>query len=97
MALNRYILTANVTVGADAAATMAAGEPGTGGAAGFGNAASVSPPTATKYGLNPAVTFLKGTPVLLDPAGSVFSAIGAGNLRNWVQGQDDVGHAGLAN
>jgi hypothetical protein len=27
----------------------------------------------------------------------LYQAIGASNLRAWVQGQDDVGHAGLAN
>ncbi len=36
MALNRYTLTATVTIPAAAAATVVAGEPGTGGAAGFG-------------------------------------------------------------
>ena len=97
MALNRYILVNTVTVAADVAATVVAGEPGTGGPAGFGNAASISPPTANKYGVNPSVTFLKGTPIVLDPAGSLFAAIGATNLRAYVQGSDDVGHAGLAN
>jgi hypothetical protein len=57
---------------------VVAGEPGTGGAAGFGSAQSVSPPTAGKYGLNPAVTFTKGTPIVLDPASALFAAIGAG-------------------
>lgn len=27
----------------------------------------------------------------------LYQAIGAGNLRAYVQGQDDVGHAGVAN
>ena len=43
MALNRYVLTATVTVPADTIATVVAGEPGTGGASGFGSAQSVSP------------------------------------------------------
>jgi hypothetical protein len=34
---------------------------------------------------------------VLDPAGSVYAAIGAGNLRAYVQGQDDVGHVALSN
>jgi hypothetical protein len=96
MALSRYVLTATVTVAADVAATVVAGEPGTAGAAGFGNTASVSPPTATKYGLNPSVTFLKGTAIVLDPAGSLFAAIGAGNLRAWAD-TEAVGHAALSN
>ena len=39
MALARYVITSAVTVPAGTAATPAAGEPGTGGAAGYGNAA----------------------------------------------------------
>ena len=37
MALSRYVITAPVTVPAGTPATPTAGEPGTGGAAGFGN------------------------------------------------------------
>jgi hypothetical protein len=32
----------------------------------------------------------------LDPAGPLYAAIGVGNLRARVQGQDDAGHAALA-
>lgn len=96
MALNRYVLVADVTLAADTASAVTAGEPGTGGAAGFGNSASVSPPTATKYGLNASVKLLKGTPIVLDPAGSVFSAIGAGNLRAWAD-TEAVAHSGISN
>lgn len=98
MALTRYVLTANVTITPDVAATLVAGEPGTGGAAGFGNAATASPATATKFGLWPQ-TFLAGTAIVLDPvpANGLYAAIGAGNLRPYVQGQDDVGHAALSN
>jgi hypothetical protein len=38
-------------------------------------------PETTKYGLNPSVTFTKGTPIMLDPAGSLFAAIGSGNIK----------------
>jgi len=38
MALQRYVVTATVTVPAGTAATPVAGEPATGGAAGFGSA-----------------------------------------------------------
>jgi hypothetical protein len=88
MALNRYVLTADTTVAAGTAATVTAGEPGTGGAAGFGNRATTGGP------LWPT-TFAKGQLIVLDPAGSLFTAIGAGNLRAYVQGSDDVGHQGL--
>lgn len=91
MALARYVITSAVTVPAGTAATPAASEPGTGGAAGYGNA-SVS----AGYGVFPQ-TFIAGTAIILDPAGALYGAIGAGNLRAYVQGQDDVGHAALSN
>lgn len=45
----------------------------------------------------PGVTFIKGTVIELDPSSALFTAIGAGNLPAWVQGQDDVGHSALSN
>jgi hypothetical protein len=90
MALSRYVITSTTTVPAGTPATMAAGEPGTGGAAGFGNAS----PSAG-FGLWPH-TFIEGTAIVLDPAGALFTAIGAGNLRAWAD-TEAVGHAGLAN
>lgn len=91
MALNRYVLTSTVVVAAGTASTVVAGEPGTGGAAGFGNA-SISA-GAEDW----PTTFIAGTTIVLDPAGAMFTAIGSGNLRAYVQGQDDVGHAALSN
>lgn len=96
MALNRYVLTSTVTLSPDTVATVTAGEPGTGGAAGFGSSASVSPPTAGKFGIWPLV-LLASTPVYLDPAGALYAAIGAGNLRAWIDGTDDNGHQALSN
>ena len=90
MALNRYVLTATTTVAAGAAATVVAGEPGTGGAAGFGSAPTTGGPLM-------ATTYLKNPVIMLDPAGPLYTAIGAGNLRAFVDGQDTVGHAGLHN
>lgn len=90
MALNRYVLTATVTVGTGTAATVVAGEPGTGGAAGYGNAATTGGPLWPE-------TFTKGQVIMLDPAGALFSQIGAGNLRAYVQGQDDRGPSGVSN
>jgi hypothetical protein len=91
MALNRYVLTATVVVPAGTPATPVPGSPGTGGPDGFGNAA-----TSAGFGLWPQ-TFIQGTAIVLDPAGPLFTAIGAGNLRLFTQGVDDVGHAALAN
>ena len=91
MALGRYVVTTTTTVPAGTPATVVAGEPGTGGAAGYGNA-SVSAGAV----LWPQ-TFIAGTTIVLDPTGPLYAAIGAGNLRAYVQGQDDVGHAALSN
>jgi hypothetical protein len=91
MALSRYVLTATVTVPAGTPATVTAGEPGTGGAAGNGSA-------AVSAGIGYfGQTFIAGTTIMLDPAGPLYAAIGAGSLRAYVPGQDDVGHAALAN
>ena len=102
MALARFVVTSKVTVTTDTLATLVAGEPGTGGAAGFGNTATVAPGTGGKYGYLPH-TFLPGMVIYADSsAGStgpqlLYQAIGAGNLRAYVQGQDDLGHAALSN
>jgi hypothetical protein len=90
MALGRYVITQTTTVPAGAAATPTPGEPGTGGAAGYGSAAVTG-------GQLWATTFLKGTAILLDPAGPLYAAIGAGNLRAFTEGTDTVSHAALAN
>ena len=90
MALNRYVVSKTTTVAAGTLATPVAGQPETGGAAGYGSAATASGPLLP-------VTFVKGTTIVLDPAGAVYAAIGAGNLRPFVQGQDDRGGAAISN
>jgi hypothetical protein len=35
--------------------------------------------------------------ITLDSAGALYAAIGAANMRRYVQGQDDVGHAATSN
>lgn len=88
MALARFVLTADVTVPA--------------GAATAGTAGSAATPGTGWSELWP-VTFRKGQVIEADSsAGStgpqlLYQAIGAGNLRAYVPGQDDVGHGGLAN
>jgi len=62
----------------------------TGAPAGPGNAATTGGP------LWP-VTYQQGQVIELDPAGPLFTQIGAGSLRAFVQGQDDAGHQSLAN
>jgi hypothetical protein len=89
MAVNRYILTATVQLAAGAAAAVVAGEPGTGGAAGPGNAATTGGPIWP-------TTLVKGQAIMLDPAGPLYTLIGAGNLRAFID-TDTVGHACLSN
>jgi hypothetical protein len=102
MALGRFVLTANVTLTPDAVAAVVAGEPGTGGASGFGSSATLATATAGDFGLWP-MTLLKGTVIYADSVNSttgpsiLYQAITSGNLRAYVQGQDDVGHASLGN
>ncbi len=92
MALSRYVLTASITVPAGTPATVTAGEPATGGAAGYGSA-SVS----AGYGVFPQ-TFVRGTTIMLDSASALYAYLnGQAALRAYVQGQDDSGHAALAN
>jgi hypothetical protein len=89
MALNRYVVTADTTVAAGTAATPTAGEPGTGGAAGFGSAATTGGP------LRPTV-YRAGTPLLLDTAGSLYAVLnGAGALRAFTDA--DATRAGASN
>jgi hypothetical protein len=90
VAVQRFVVTATTTVPAGTAATLTPGEPGTGAPAGPGNAAVASGP------LWP-VTFLKGTPLILDTAGSLYAALnGAGALRAFTDA-DTRGPAALAN
>jgi len=90
MAINRYVLTADVTVPAGTAATVVAGEPGTGGAAGFGGAPTTGGPVWAR-------TYKRGQLIDLDPAGSQFTAIGAGNLRQVTPAQETGGSLGTGN
>lgn len=90
MALNRYVVTADTTVVAGTPAVVVAGEPGTGGAAGFGSAPTTGGPLMN-------TTYRRNQVILLDPAGPLFTLIGAGNLRAWVDGQDAVGRPGISN
>lgn len=99
MALSRFVLTATVTI--------PAGTP-TADANGFGLVSfSTGSAGTTAWAEGMPVTIPKGTVIYADstsPGGvagngpqQLYIAIGAGNLRPYVQGQDDVGHAALSN
>lgn len=89
MALNRYVLTAKVTLPAGAYTADAT----TGLRFGTGSYAQ----GAGTYGSSGGTTWEKGMIIWADPAGALYTAIGAGNLRAFVDGQDTAGHYGLAN
>jgi hypothetical protein len=73
-------------------ATPAAGEPGTGGAAGYGNTGISAGYAAFSQ------SFQAGTPIVLDSASPLYTYLnGQGALRPYVQGTDDIGHAAISN
>ena len=91
MALGKYVITATTTVPAGTPATVTAGDPQTAGAAGHGGAAVTS-------GQLWAMTFLAGTPIVLDTTSALYASLkGAGALRAYVAGTDDRGPSGLSN
>ena len=91
MSLARFVLTADVTLPPDALT------PGTDG---FGDATGTD--AAGHWGITGA-TFTKGQVIYADSsAGStgpqlLYQAIGASNLRAYVQGTDDRGPSGVSN
>jgi len=93
MALGRFVVTNTVTVPAGTFTADAT----TGLRVGTGSWAG----PAVAWAEGSPVTFLKGQVIEFDTAttagAALQAAIGAGNLRAYVQGSDDVGHAGLAN
>lgn len=91
MAFNRYVVSKTTTVAAGTLAAPVAGQPETGGAAGYGSSATTGGP------LFPTV-FLAGTPLLLDTGSALYAALnGAGALRAFTDGQDTAGHAAIGN
>jgi hypothetical protein len=102
MALGRFVVTSTITITPDTVAALVAAEPGTAAPAGPGNFATLAVATSGKYGWLP-VTFQKNQVIYADSAGGstgpalLYAAIGAGNLRAFVDGQDNVGHAALSN
>ena len=91
MAVQRYVVTQDVTV--------PAGTPSAPAADGTVSYPGPGAPAAWAEGF--PVTFQAGQVIELDPAttagAALQAAIGVGNLRAYVQGTDDAGHAALAN
>ena len=88
MALNRYTVISTVTVPAGTLATPVAGEPDSGGAAGYGNAATTGGPLYPQ-------TFTAGTVLVLDPASALYAVMSA-SLRPYAD-TVAVGHTALSN
>ncbi len=91
MALSKFVLTSTVTIPPGTITTPVAGEPGSGGAAGYGSTS-----TSAGYGVF-AQTLQQGQVIVLDPAGALFTAIGAGNLRSFTAAQETGGSLGVSN
>jgi len=95
MALSRFVITAPVTVPPGTPAAVAGG-------LGTVSWAGAGAPAVWSDGM-PASgpRFVPGQVIMFNPATTaglaLQSAIGAGNLRPYVQGQDDRGGAALAN
>jgi hypothetical protein len=61
-------------------------------------AVSATAPAGGQAGTIPQFTWQAGQPLILDPAGLLYAALGGtGNLRAWIDGTDNVSHFGLAN
>jgi hypothetical protein len=90
MALSRFVLTASVTVPQGTPTAV----PG-----GLGLVSWAGPASAWAEGF--PVTFQRGQVIEMDTAttagAALQAAIGAGNMRAWVDGQDTVGHGGISN
>ena len=99
VSLNKFIITQSTTLPAMTIAAGTAGEPNTGGAAGYGNASGTPGTPVNSYDVKP-LEFIAGTPILLDSGtpSALYSALnGLGVLRAYVAGQDDVSHAATSN
>lgn len=105
MAINRYRLTAKVTLPAgtytpDVQTGTASTTPlGVGSPANFGTGSYAQGAGEWGSGAGPdggSTTWLAGMELLLDPTKALYTAIGAGNLTQ-ITSADDVGHSGLSN
>lgn len=95
VSLNKFVVTATVTIPQGTAATVVAGEPGTGGAAGYGN-------TSISAGAEDwPTTVVKGQVLVLDsgsPGSALYGVLnGLGVLRAYVPGTDDIGRESISN
>jgi len=98
--LNKLVITANTTLPAGTLSTVVPGDPGSGGAAGYGDTSAT--PTGSApwgYGVMP-LSFQAGMAIVLDngtPSALYTALNGLGVIRAYIPGQDDVSHAALGN
>lgn len=106
MALNRYVLTANVTLPSGTFTSdviesgTPSGTPGVGAPGNFGTGSYAQ--SASHYGSGAgsvagSTTWYAGQVIWADPSGALFTAIGSGNLRAFTDGTDSNGHWGTSN
>jgi hypothetical protein len=105
MAINRYRLTSKVTLPSgtfshdDISSGTPSVTPGVGAPANFGTGSYAQGVGVYGSGAGTvagSTTWLAGMELLLDPTGTLYTAIGAGNLVQ-ITAVDDVGHSGLSN
>ena len=89
--------TISLTYSAAPTWTWAAGELPQSGSSSMTAAVAASAPAGGQVGTIPQTTWYAGQPLLLDPAGQLYAAIGSGNLTPWIDGTSNVGHWGLSN
>jgi hypothetical protein len=98
--LNKFVILANVTVPAGTLSTVVPGDPGSGGAAGYGDS-SAAPMTGAPWGYGTMpMSFQAGTAIVLDngtPSALYTVLNGLSAIRAYIPGQDDVSHAALGN
>jgi hypothetical protein len=105
MAINRYRLNSKVTLaagtyapdvetGAASTTPLGVGSPANFGTGSYGQGVGKWGSGAGAAG--GSTTWLAGMELLLDPAGSLYTAIGGSNLTQ-ITSADNIGHSGLSN
>ena len=90
--------TITLTYSAAPAWTWATAELPQSGASSMTAAVSGTAPAGGQAGIIPQFTWQAGQPLVLDPAGQLYAALGgSSNLRAWIDGTDNVSHFGLSN
>lgn len=95
VSLNVFVMTSTYTIPAGTAATVVAGEPGTGGAAGYGNASLASGQVEETW----PVTLQKGMSIMLDSGtpSALYTALNGAGVIRAATSNDSIGRESLSN